>query len=85
MHMPPLARRTQILLDDERYARLEERAQRTGASVGALIRAAIDVAYPGTPSDRERAGQELLDADPIPLSDWPELKQDLLEAHTPRL
>jgi len=79
-----LTRRTQILLDEERYVRLEERAQRTGASVGALIRQAIDVAYPGSPSDRERAGQELLDAEPIPVADWPELKRDLLDAHTPR-
>lgn len=82
--MPHLARRTQVLLDEERYARLEERAQRTGASVGALIRAAIDIAYPGAPNDRERAGRELLDADPIPVMDWPDLKQDLLDAHTPR-
>jgi Ribbon-helix-helix protein, copG family len=79
-----LTRRTQILLDEERYVRLEERAQRTGASVGALIRQAIDVAYPGALSDRERAGQELLDAEPIPVADWPELKRDLLDAHTPR-
>jgi hypothetical protein len=83
--MPPLARRTQVLLDEERYTRLEERARRTGASVGALIRAAIDVAYPGAPSDRARAGQELLDAEPMPAADWPELKRDLLDAHTPSL
>lgn len=85
MHMPPLTRRTQLLLDAERYARLEERAQRTGASVGALIRAAIDLAYPAAPSDRERAGTELLDADPIPVADWSDLKRDLLDSHTPQL
>lgn len=84
--MPPLlTRRTQILLDEERHARLEERARRTGASVGSLIRHAIDVAYPAAPSDRERAGQQLLDAAPIPVADWPELKQDLLDVHSPRL
>lgn len=85
MRMPPLARRTQVLLDEDRYARLEERARRTGASVGALIRQAIDVAYPAAPSDLERAGQELLDADPIAVADWPELKRELLDAHGPRL
>jgi hypothetical protein len=83
--MSALTRRTQILLDNERHARLEERSRQTGASIGALIRHAIDVAYPGAPSDRERAGQELLDAAPIPIADWPELKQDLLDAHAPRL
>jgi hypothetical protein len=31
-----------------------------------------------------RAGQELLDADRIAVADWPELKQDLLDVHTPR-
>jgi Ribbon-helix-helix protein, copG family len=81
----PLTRRTQVLLDDERYARLEERAQLTGASVGALIRQAIDVAFPGAPSDRMRAGQELLDATPIPVEDWDEMKREVLDAHTPRL
>jgi hypothetical protein len=85
MRVPPLTRRTQILLDEERYVRLEDRARRTGASVGALIRQAIDIAFPGAPSDRERAGQALLDAEPIPVADWPELKRDLLDAHAPRL
>jgi hypothetical protein len=84
MSMPPLTRRTQILLDEERYVRLEERAQRTGASVGALIRQAIDLAFPGAPSDRERAGKALLEAEPIAVADWPDLKRDLLDAHSPR-
>jgi hypothetical protein len=83
MHMP-LNRRTQILLDEARYTRLEERAVSTGASVGALIRRAIDIAYPAALSDRERAGQELLDAEPIAVGDWPDLKRELLDAHSPR-
>ena len=34
--------------------------------------------------DLQRAGQELLNADPIAVADWPELKQDLLDGDTPR-
>jgi hypothetical protein len=79
-----LTRRTQILLDDERYHRLEAQAQQTGASVGALIREAIDVAFPGVQTDRERAGQTLLDAEPMPVGDWADLKEDLIDAHTSR-
>lgn len=41
-----MTRRLQILLDEGRYARLEERASRRGASVATLVREAIDIAYP---------------------------------------
>jgi predicted DNA-binding protein len=40
--MAQLTRRTQILLDEERYLRLEERAAQSGRSVASLIRDAID-------------------------------------------
>ncbi len=42
-----MERRLQLLLDRERYARVEAEAQRSGHSVSAVIRHAIDVAYPG--------------------------------------
>lgn len=61
-----------------RGSRLDRLPRRDGFIVG-------DPAEPGAPSDRERAGQELLDAAPMPIADWLELKQDLLEAHAPRL
>ena len=42
-----MERRLQLLLDRERYARVEDEARRSGRSVSAVIRNAIDVAYPG--------------------------------------
>lgn len=73
----PLSHRLQVLLDEERLRRLELRARATGASVGALVRDAIDVAYPGVRTDREHAGRALLDAPPMPVGDLPEMKADV--------
>lgn len=42
-----MERRLQLLLDRERYTRVEDEARRSGRSVSAVIRNAIDVAYPG--------------------------------------
>lgn len=76
--MPSLSRRVQILLDADRHRRLELRARATGASVGALVREAIDVAFPGVETDCERAGEALLSAAPMPVDDWERVKEDLL-------
>ncbi|MDP9434846.1 MAG: ribbon-helix-helix protein, CopG family [Actinomycetota bacterium] len=37
-----MSRRTQIVLDDEQYALLKEESRRSGVSLGALVRAAVD-------------------------------------------
>ena len=79
-----LTHRMQILLDEDRRRRLERRSQETGTSVGGLIREAIDVAFPGFETDRETAGATLLDAAPMPIADWPELKEEILEGYGPR-
>jgi hypothetical protein len=75
----PLTRRLQVLLDDERYERLEERSRASGASVGALVRRAIDETYPPPRADAERAGAEFLAAEPMPVDDWDAMKRELLE------
>lgn len=75
--MPPLGNRLQILIDDERLRRLESRSKATGASVGSLVRDAIDVAYPGARTDRERAAASYLAAEPIPVRDWDEMKAEI--------
>jgi len=75
--MPALTHRLQVLIDDERLRRLEQRAKATGASVGSLVRDAIDIAYPGAQTDRQRAGDALLAADPVPTGDWAEVKDEL--------
>lgn len=75
--MPQLTNRLQVLLDDERLRRLELRSRATGASVGALVREAIDIAFPGLETDRERAANELLAAPPMPVDDWDDMKAEL--------
>lgn len=60
--MSQLTRRTQVLLDDVRHARLQRRAEETNQSIGALIREAIDVAYPERRMSRAEARAILRDA-----------------------
>lgn len=57
-----MTRRTQLLLDDERYARLERIAARSHRSVGAIIREAIDRYLPATPMTRADALEHFLSA-----------------------
>ncbi len=68
-----MTRRVQVLLDDERYERLASLAEQDGASVGALIRAAIDQAYPDRAADREQAAARFLasvEEHPMEALDW---------------
>jgi hypothetical protein len=76
-----LTRRLQVLLDEERFARLERRAQQTGASVGALVRRAIDETYP-PPFDQDAAAaaESFLAADPMPVDDWDIMKRDMRDS-----
>lgn len=47
--------------------------------MGALIREAIDEKLSRTQDARSRAMQELLDAKPMPVDDWPVMKRQLVE------
>lgn len=78
MHM--LTRRLQVLLDDRRYRRLRAEARARGASVGTLVREAIDRTYP-VPLERKRAAlKAILSAPAIDLTDGVEgLKAELEE------
>lgn len=78
MCMATMTRRLQILMDERRVSRLERLADRRGTSVAALLREAVDLAYPDTDAQRRReAGQRLLDAPPMPVpADWQALKQE---------
>lgn len=82
MHMSGLTRRTQILLDEERYERLERRAAESGRSVAAIIREAIDhtLGFDDEVARRTRAGAAVLAAEPMPVEDWPALKADMLDS-----
>lgn len=79
-----LTRRTQLLLDDERYRRLARRARGTGQSVAAVIREAIDEKLEGDERDlaRHDAGAWLLSqpAPTAPEPDWATVKREMLDA-----
>lgn len=63
MHM--LSRRMQILLDDERYERVQALARQRGTSVAAIIREAIDRGLPAAQQRRAAAGRRVLAAEPM--------------------
>lgn len=72
-----MTRRLQILVDDERYARLEAEAERRGSSVAAVVRQAIDVSLSDEVTLRRLAADRLLDAAPAPVGEWDEVKGQL--------
>ena len=72
-----LTRRLQVLVDDERYERLERESERTGASIGALVRTAIDERYSSVWPSPEEAGRGLLEAEPMPVGDWEDMEREL--------
>lgn len=75
-----LTRRLQVLLDEERWERLQARSATSGASVGAIVRSALDEALPATVPSAEEAAAQLLASAPTPVGDWPEMKRELLDA-----
>lgn len=79
--MPTLTRRTQVLLDEQRYQRLRARALAEGTSVGALVRAAIDQAL----AERHEAGsamaEEFLAAEPLPVGEPEHLAREFDDAY----
>lgn len=89
MHIS-LTRRTQLLLDEERYRRLQQEADVTGRSVAAIIRDAIDARLEEVDRGQQRraAWQALLDQ-PAPAyerePDWDDVKDDLYEARWRRM
>lgn len=79
MHMPKLTHRTQILLDDERYRRLQRQSELTRRSMGSLVREAIDYRFPGASMTKEEAVDAILNAEPMEVDDWPKMKEEMLE------
>lgn len=74
-----LDRRVQLLLDRERYERLEVEAARRGVSVAAVIREAIDRAVGGDVGSRAEAAAELLAAEPMEVGEWAQEKRHLAD------
>jgi len=79
--MATLTRRVHVLLDDERYDRLESHAAAHGGSVAAAIREAIDLAFPDAAMDRQRATEAFLrsaEEHPMPaIEDWSTYKRQM--------
>lgn len=88
MRMSLLTRRTQLLLDEGRYAKLERRAAATGRSIAALIREAIDekLGHDDDAARRLRAAHDLLAA-PAPdydrEPDWEQVKEPMRDRQPP--
>lgn len=72
-----LDRRLHVLVDDERFDRLSRLASERGVSVGALVRRAIDVAYPPGGERRSAAAAAILRARPGPSPMLDELRAEL--------
>jgi hypothetical protein len=75
--MSMLDRRLQVLIDEDRWSRLEREAVRRHVSVGVLVREAIDERFPGDADQRRAALQAILDAQPMAVPDPDELRSEL--------
>lgn len=87
--MSMLQRRVQILMDEARYARLEEAAQERNESVAAVIRSLVDAMLPASERRRRAACAWILahgDDDPMTVPDDPEdIRREIEVAHEDRL
>lgn len=72
-----MTRRLQVLLDEDRYRRLEQAARRRGASVATLVREALDRTYGPAGPDAAQAADRFLERAPLDLGDWGAAKDDI--------
>lgn len=72
-----LARRLQILIDDERHRRISAVARERGVSVATVVREAIDRGLQNPHARRQAAGRRLLDAPDMPVPEPSELGDEL--------
>ncbi len=72
-----LDRRLQVLIDEDRWTRLEREACRRGVPVAVLVREAIDERFPALAGERRAALQAVLDAEPMDVPEPAQLRQEL--------
>jgi len=77
-----LTRRLQVLVDEERHAALEREAARSGKSVGAVVRSALDEHLGLERPEARGAGARLLSAPPSPVGEPEELADELASLST---
>jgi hypothetical protein len=75
----PKTRRLQILLEPEQFERLERVSAETGASIGSLVRDAVDRYYPGRSLTKEAAIERLLSSESVPMDDWEIEKERMVD------
>ena len=82
--MSTMTRHLHVLLDEDRWHRLEVEATRRQVSVAAVVRDAIDVVLAPTDLDQRRAAADaILRAEPMPVPDDPaDLRRELDEARS---
>jgi plasmid stability protein len=80
-----LTHRTQLLLDDDLHQRLRLEAEQRKISMGALIREAVAEKLAGVQDARAKAIDKLLAAPPMPVDDWPVMKQEIIEGRYGKL
>ena len=76
-----LTHRLQLLLDDERYERVQALARQRGTSVATVIREAIDRGLPAAQQRRSAAARRILAAEPMPVADLLAELDDLRGRH----
>jgi hypothetical protein len=74
-----LSHRLQVLLDDDRYVRITKLAAGRRTSVAAVIREAIDRGLPASPKQKHAAGECILTAPLMPVSEPVGLRSELDE------
>jgi len=75
--MATLTRRLQVLLDAERFSRLERLADERGTSVAALVREALDRTYAADAMPPQVAAERFLARPPLELGTWEQAKGDI--------
>lgn len=83
--MSMLDRRLQVLIDEDRWSRLEREAGRRRVSVAVLVREAIDERFPGNADERRTALEAILAADPMDVPDPDQLRDELEAIRNRRL
>ncbi len=84
-YMSMLDRRLQVLIDEDRWSRLEREAGRRGVSVAVVVREAIDERFPGHSDERRAALRAILEAEPMTVPHAEELHDELEAIRSRRL
>lgn len=82
MLMATLTRRLQVLIEEERFARLEHIASQRQTTVAALVREALDRAYSSDPLPPDVAADRFLAREPLDLGSWDQAKREIEDSMT---